>query len=122
MHINNEQSDQRLSPCPINVETEYFRTPLRRRVRALSLSASDSVETEALRDRVKHTFDYNSRGYKGNTRGDFIHDAFVTFEQLLTQLPPHIGMDIELSQFRTYPFFLFQDVRKAKICRIPHAL
>ncbi|KAH8784838.1 hypothetical protein F5882DRAFT_518383 [Hyaloscypha sp. PMI_1271] len=108
MHINNEQSDQRLSPCPINVETEYFRTPLRRRVRALSLSASDSVETEALRDRVKHTFDYNSRGYKGNTRGDFVHDAFVTFEQLLTQLPPHIGMDIELTidDWNMDPFFV----------------
>lgn len=103
MHINEKQSDQCLYPCPINNETDNFRTPLRRG-RALSLSTSDIVGAEALGDRVKHTFDYHSRGYKGNTRGDFIHDAFLTLEQLLTQLPPHIALDIELSQSRSYPF------------------
>lgn len=98
MHINNDQSDQRLSAVPCEADTEYFKTPLSRRVRTLSVNASDGVETKTFMARVKHTFDYNSRGCKGNTRGDFIHDTFVTFEQLLTNLPPNIALNIEISK------------------------
>jgi hypothetical protein len=93
MHISNEQSSQQL----------FASLGKARKVRALSLSASDGVETEAFMARVKHTFDYNSRGFKGNTRGDFIHEAFTTLEQLLTKLPVHIGMDIEISQYPPPP-------------------
>ena len=98
MHINNEQADRRLSAHPCQAETEYFKTPLSKRVRTLSVNASDDVEVKALMARFKHTFDYNSRGYKGNTRGDFIHDSFVTFEQLLRNLPPNIALNIEISE------------------------
>ena len=98
MHINNEQSDQRLSAVPCEADEEYFKTPLSRRVRTLSVNASDGVETKAFMARVKHTFDYNSRGCKGNTRGDFIHDPFVTFEQILRNLPSNIPLNIEISK------------------------
>jgi hypothetical protein len=67
-------------------------------MRNLSLTSIDGLETEAFMARVKHTIDYKSRGCKGNTRGNFIHEAFITFEQLLTKLPPNIGLDIEISQ------------------------
>lgn len=80
MHINNEQSDQRLSVIPCKAETECFKIPLSRRMRILSLNASDNVETEAFMARVKHIFDYKSRGCKGNIKGDFIYDMFVSFE------------------------------------------
>lgn len=92
MQINNEQSDQRRSAVP------YFKTPLSERVRTLSVNANDGVETKAFMARVKHTFDYKSRGCKGNTRGDFIHDTFVTFEQLLRKLPSNIALNIEISK------------------------
>lgn len=98
MHINKEQSDQRLSADPCEAETEYFKTSLSRRVRTLSVNASDCVETKAFMARVKHTLDYNSRGCKGNTRGDFIHDTFVTFEHVLRKLPPNIALNIEISK------------------------
>lgn len=98
MHINNEQSDQRLSAVPYEVETEYFKTPLSKKVRTLSINASDGVETKDFMARVKHTFDYNSRGCKGNTRGDFIHDTFITFEQLLRHLSSNIALNIEISK------------------------
>ncbi len=98
MHINHEQSDQRVSNVTSEAETANFKTPLRKRVRTLSVNASDGVETKAFMARVKHTFDYKSRGCKGNTRGDFIHDTFVTFEQLLRNLPPNIALNIEISK------------------------
>lgn len=98
MHINNEQSDQRFSAVPWEAETEYFKTPLSKKVRTLSVNASEGVETKAFMARVKQTFDYKSRGCKGNTRGDFIHDTFVTFEQLLRNLPLNIALNIEISK------------------------
>lgn len=98
MHINHEQSDQRRSAVPCEADTEYFKTPLSKRVRTLSVNASDGAETKAFMARVKHTFDYKSRGCKGNTRGDFIHDSFVTLEQLLRKLPSNIALNIEISK------------------------
>ena len=112
MHINNEQSDQRLSVEPGQAETEYFKTPLSRRVRTLSVNAGDGVKTKTFMDRVKHTFDYKSRGCKGNTRGDFIHDTFITFEQLLKSLPPDIALNIEISKSQT-PLLLQQRILKS---------
>lgn len=58
--------------------------------------------------RVKQTFDYQCRGIKGNTRGDTIHDQFITLEQLLTTLPLSIGMDIEISMFCVRNLSLYQ--------------
>lgn len=97
MQINSEQSDQHLCAPPCE-ETEYFKKPLSRKVRTLSVSASDSFESQAFEARIKHTFDYNSRGWKGNTRGEFIHEAYVTFEQLLRKLPLNIALNIEISK------------------------
>jgi len=54
-------------------------------------------------ERMKHTVDYVSKGFKPNTRGDFIQDSFATLEELLTKLPGDIGFDIEIS---TSSFFL----------------
>lgn len=74
---------------------------LSRRLRTFSVNASDGVETKAFMARIKHTFDYKSRGCKGSTRGGFIHDTFFTFEQLLRNLPLNIALDIEISKVIT---------------------
>jgi glycerophosphoryl diester phosphodiesterase len=97
-YISDAQSAQRAN-YSITHETECFKVPLSRRVRSRSLNPCDDTRTEDFMARVKHTFDYNSRGIKGNTRGDTIHDQFITLEQLLTTLPLSIGMDIEISMF-----------------------
>ncbi|KAI9696668.1 MAG: Glycerophosphocholine phosphodiesterase [Bogoriella megaspora] len=46
--------------------------------------------------RMEHTFEYKLKGFKGNTRGRFIHEAFLSLEQLLLQLPQSIPFDIEI--------------------------
>lgn len=97
MHINNEQSNQRLPASFSEEDTTFIKTPLRRKVRRPSLHASDRRQTEPSMARVRHTLNYSSRGCKGNARGDFIHDSFITFEELLTTLPKDIGLDIEIS-------------------------
>lgn len=98
MHISNEQSDQRLPAFHCEPDTKHVKTPLNRKVRTLSVNASDGVETKALMARIKNTLDYNSRGYKGNTKSEFVHDTFVTFEQLLKDLPLDIALNIEISK------------------------
>ena len=67
-------------------------------MRTLSLNVNDGVQSEAFKARIKQTFDFHSRGCKGNTRGDFIHDTYVTFEQLLKNLPLNIALNIEISK------------------------
>lgn len=101
MQINNEQSGWRRSAVSREAETQYIKTPLSKKVRTLSVNASNGVETETFMARIKHTLDYNSRGCKGNTRGDSIHDTYVTLEQLLRNLPPNIALNIEISESRT---------------------
>ena len=98
MQINTEQSGQHRHAVPCKEETEYFKKPLSRKARTMSVNASDGVDSQAFKARIEHTFDYNSRGCKGNTRGEFIHDAYVTFQQLLKTLPLNIALNIEISK------------------------
>jgi len=86
--------------------------PGARRKRKRSRSVGGHFEAGAIqiRDRMKHTADYELKGFKPNTRGDFIQDSFATLKELLIQVPEHVGFDIEISSsphpssalFRTY--------------------
>jgi len=120
MQINSEQSDQHPCTVPCEEETEYFKKPLSRKVRTLSVNARNSVESQAFEARIKHTFDYNSRGCKGNTRGEFIHDAYVTFEQLLRNLPLNIALNFEIS--KSHNLLCVTTTEKSENRRIPYAL
>ncbi|KAH8906135.1 GDPD-domain-containing protein [Coniochaeta sp. PMI_546] len=55
-----------------------------------------------IRDRMKHTVDFKLKGFKPNTRGDFIQDSFATLRELLVQVPEHVGMDIEIKYPRLH--------------------
>lgn len=47
-------------------------------------------------ERMKHTRDFKEKGYKGNTRGNFIQAPFATLEDLFRDLAPGVGFNIEL--------------------------
>lgn len=49
-------------------------------------------------EKMKHTRDYKQKGFKGNSRGDFIQEQFTTLEEMFKKLPEHIGFNIEMSQ------------------------
>lgn len=67
--------------------------------RRRSRSVGGHFEAGAIqvRDRMKHTVDYKEKGFKPNTRGDFIQDSFATLKELLLEVPEEIGFDIEIS-------------------------
>ncbi len=61
MYINKKQADWHLFAYPCQAETEYFKTPLSKKVRILSVNASDNIKIKTLRAKIKHIFNYNSR-------------------------------------------------------------
>lgn len=49
---------------------------------------------------MKYTVDYVTKGFKPNTRGDFVQDTFATLEHALCNVPENIGFDMEISMSR----------------------
>ncbi|KUI73895.1 Glycerophosphodiester phosphodiesterase GDE1 [Cytospora mali] len=47
-------------------------------------------------ERMKHTRDFKEKGYKGNSRGNFIQAPFATLEDLFRDLPAGVGFNIEM--------------------------
>ncbi|KAK7989591.1 hypothetical protein PG990_006453 [Apiospora arundinis] len=61
-----------------------------------SLCGRQNLVSNAMLQRMKHTVDYSIRNMKGNTRGDFIHDRFITLRQLFEKFTEDVSFDIEL--------------------------
>ncbi|CAJ2504790.1 Uu.00g121840.m01.CDS01 [Anthostomella pinea] len=72
------------------------------RRRARSLDLRDDVSLAQLHDRMKHTVDFRSKGFKPNARGECIQDSFTTLEEILIKLPGHIGFNIEIKYPRLH--------------------
>ena len=71
--------------------------------RSRSLGRQFEAGAAQIQDRMKHTVDFKQKGFKPNTRGYFIQDAFATLEEILVALPENIGCDIEISPLRSPP-------------------
>lgn len=56
---------------------------------------------------MKHTRDFKIKGYKANSRGNFIQAPFTTLEEMFKKLPESTGFNIEMSVYLTVsvPFF-----------------
>ena len=69
-----------------------------RSVRSMSmdLQKEEKNTKRALDERMKHTRDFKARGFKANSRGNFIQAPFATLEDLFRQLPPAVGFNIEM--------------------------
>ncbi|KND94373.1 Glycerophosphodiester phosphodiesterase GDE1 [Tolypocladium ophioglossoides CBS 100239] len=63
--------------------------------RSLSMGYAGSGQSE-MEERMKHTRDFKEKGYKANSRGNFIQAPFATLEDLFCKLPEDIGFNIEL--------------------------
>lgn len=53
-------------------------------------------DVPAADERMKHTRDFKEKGYKGNSRGNFIQAPFATLEDLFRDLPSGVGFNIEM--------------------------
>ncbi|EFW99563.1 glycerophosphodiester phosphodiesterase gde1 [Grosmannia clavigera kw1407] len=65
--------------------------------RAMSMSLSGTAdERTVLEERMKHTRDFKEKGFKANSRGNFIQAPFATLEELFNQVPASVGFNIEM--------------------------
>ncbi|KAA8646328.1 uncharacterized protein ATNIH1004_007755 [Aspergillus tanneri] len=74
----------------------------RTKLRSRSSTRGHDGRTLEFYDRMKYTVDFMDKGFKPNTRGDFIQDSFATFEELLEKLPDTIGFNIEIKYPRLH--------------------
>ncbi|KAL2265508.1 hypothetical protein VTJ83DRAFT_6608 [Remersonia thermophila] len=49
-----------------------------------------------MEERMKHTRDFKAKGFKANSRGNFIQAPFATLEELFRKIPANVGFNIEL--------------------------
>jgi glycerophosphodiester phosphodiesterase len=69
-----------------------------RRMRSYSVGGSkeDRQIVPDMSDRMKHTRAFKEKGFKANTRGNFIQAPFTTLEEMFNKLPEDIGFNIEM--------------------------
>ncbi|KAL2192417.1 Glycerophosphoryl diester phosphodiesterase family-domain-containing protein [Corynascus similis CBS 632.67] len=59
-------------------------------------AGSQFASKQDMEERMKHTRDFKAKGFKANSRGNFIQAPFATLEDLFRKLPPSVGFNIEL--------------------------
>lgn len=72
-----------------------------------SYSVGAPATEDSMKDRMKHTRDIKIKGFKGNSRGDFIQSPFTTLEEMFKTIPEDVGFNIEMK----YPM-LFESVQE----------
>lgn len=100
LHVS-EQKTPRDSRAPSPV---YSKDPApqetlkdgKRRLRSYSVGTAGSDRSEEMTERMKHTRDFKNKGFKANSRGNFIQSPFTTLEEMFKKLPESIGFNIEM--------------------------
>ena len=101
LHVSEHQTPRQsrpTSPRERNSKPEPNGTLSSRwRPRSHSVDAADhKTHTTELVERMKHTRDFKIKGYKGNSRGNFIQAPFTTLEEMFKKLPETTGFNIEM--------------------------
>ncbi|CAG8972529.1 hypothetical protein HYALB_00001221 [Hymenoscyphus albidus] len=64
--------------------------------RQRSLSLGHLLPDSEMEERMKHTRDFKQKGYKANSRGNFIQAPFTTLEEMFLKLPENVGFNVEM--------------------------
>ncbi|KAL2202277.1 GDPD-domain-containing protein [Sarocladium strictum] len=88
-HPNGHKPGSRIDSVKRNRSSSF--TP--RRTNSVGFIGEQHAELE---ERMKHTRDFKEKGFKANSRGNFIQAPFATLEDLFRKLPEDIGFNIEM--------------------------
>ncbi|KUJ23188.1 GDPD-domain-containing protein [Mollisia scopiformis] len=94
LHVNDTTPRVSRPPSPPK-ENPQFRV-VRGADRQRSLSLGPMMPELDMAERMKHTRDFKEKGYKANTRGNFIQAPFTTLEEMFVKLPEDVGFNIEM--------------------------
>ena len=89
-------SPTRASAHTINGTSNTIMDARKHRSMSVSDANRDESTTNERSERMKNTRDFKEKGFKANTRGNFIRGAFTTLEEMFRQLPESTGFNIEM--------------------------
>ncbi|KAK3946372.1 Glycerophosphodiester phosphodiesterase GDE1 [Diplogelasinospora grovesii] len=100
LHINPDSSRNRHGESASNAPQHKQLNKVRSnspgpRQRSMSMGYP-SRDYDDMEERMKHTRDFKEKGFKANSRGNFIQAPFATLEDLFRKLPESIGFNIEM--------------------------
>jgi glycerophosphodiester phosphodiesterase len=95
-HASDLQEPRGMAAVGLNITGHVLRDPPQKQ-RSWSTGEESKLLSAQLRHRLRHTVDFKNKGFKPNTRGDFVQGPLTTLEELLTGLPQGIGFNIEIS-------------------------
>lgn len=104
LHINDARpsrtsrasSPARPLPQVVNASTNSIAESRKYRSMSVSDANRDENADNAMSERMKNTRDFKEKGFKANTRGNFIQGAFTTLEDMFRELPESTGFNIEM--------------------------
>lgn len=98
LHVNDDRRTPRPSrpSSPVSVAQRAIDGFDPRKHRSMSLGDVTKSERSDMSERMKNTRDFKEKGFKANSRGNFIQAPFTTLEEMFVQLPEHIGFNIEM--------------------------
>ncbi|KAF7858881.1 hypothetical protein EAF04_008923 [Stromatinia cepivora] len=95
LHVNETTSRSTRPPSPPR-DSPRVQSIKRGMDRQRSLSLGQGMFENDMAERMKHTRDFKQKGYKGNTRGNFIQAPFTTLEEMFRELPQNVGFNVEM--------------------------
>ena len=98
LHVNDEKAWPKQMP-PSDEASAMSINGMKEYRKARSLSLSDAIQEDGndlMSERMKVTRDFKAKGFKANTRGNFIQGAFTTLEDMFRELPESTGFNIEM--------------------------
>ncbi|KAI2610668.1 glycerophosphodiester phosphodiesterase GDE1 [Hypoxylon fragiforme] len=104
LHINNESKTRPGGDPPELKRNETNGNGTKEtgtRQRSLSVDLAKKGN-DNLDERMKYTLNFKKKGYKANTRGNFVQAPFATLEELFKKVPENVGFNIEMK----YPMLL----------------
>ncbi|KAF4630518.1 hypothetical protein G7Y89_g7618 [Cudoniella acicularis] len=96
LHVNNVTPRPSRPPSPPKEKESPQFQVVRGSDRQRSLSLGPALPDYEMSERMKHTRDFKAKGYKANSRGNFIQAPFTTLEEMFVKLPENVGFNIEM--------------------------
>ena len=98
LHVNDDRRTPRPSrpSSPISAAARAINGSDPRKHRSMSLGDLTKDGNSDMSERMKNTKDFKEKGFKANSRGNFIQAPFTTLEEMFIKLPQHIGFNIEM--------------------------
>ncbi|PBP25726.1 glycerophosphoryl diester phosphodiesterase [Diplocarpon rosae] len=94
LHVNDASARVSRPPTPPRDAPQMQIVRGTERVRSLSMG--HLLPDIDMAEKMKHTRDFKEKGYKANSRGNFIQAPFTTLEEMFVKLEEHVGFNIEM--------------------------